>query len=88
MGFPFQKIAIAGTAVATVGTGAVVGGKHVVDNATGGPARREEARVEQLRQIVSEEVYKQLVNAFPNETGPVKGEDSSAQNYRTEVPLK
>ena len=35
-----QKVLSTGTAVAVVGTGAVVGGGQVVDNYTGGPQKR------------------------------------------------
>ena len=60
-----QKIASTGTAVAVVGTGAFVGGNHVVDQQTGGPQKRQDARIEEIRKVVREEVYLQLVNAWP-----------------------
>ena len=69
----FQKIASTGTAVAVVGTGAFVGGGHVIDQQTGGPQKREDAQIEKIRQVVREEVYLQLVNAWPKSSGPVKG---------------
>jgi len=53
----FQKIASTGTAVAVVGTGAFVGGGHVIDQQTGGPQKREDAQIEKIRQVVREEVY-------------------------------
>jgi len=83
-----QKIASTGTAVAVLGTGAFVGGNHVVDQQTGGPQKREDARIEQIRQVVREEVYLQLVNAWPKTSGPVKGLKDPNQNYREEVPQK
>ena len=83
-----QKIASTGTAVAVVGTGAFVGGNHVIDQQTGGPQKREDARIEQIRQVVREEVYLQLVNAWPKTSGPVKGLKDPNQNYREEVPQK
>ena len=83
-----QKIASTGTAVAVVGTGAFVGGNHVIDQQTGGPQKRQDARIEEIRQVVREEVYLQLVNAWPKSSGPVKGLVVPKQNYREEVPQK
>ena len=80
-----QKIASTGTAVAVVGTGAFVGGNHVVDQQTGGPQKREDARIEQIRQVVREEVYLQLVNAWPKTSGPVKGL-KDPKDYKKEFP--
>ena len=54
----FQKITSTGTAIAVVGTGAVVGGNAVVDNVTNGPEKREERQIEKIRQVVAEEIYK------------------------------
>ena len=67
----FQKITSTGTAIAVVGTGAVVGGNAVIDNVTNGPEKREERQIEKIRQVVAEEIYKQLVEAFPKSTGQV-----------------
>ena len=82
----FQKIASTGTAVAVVGTGAFVGGGHVIDQQTGGPQKREDAQIERIRQVVREEVYKQLVNAWPKSSGPVKGLTVPQQDYKQVVP--
>ena len=82
----FQKIASTGTAVVVVGTGAVVGGNHVIDQQTGGPQKREDAQIERIRQVVREEVYKQLVNAWPKSSGPVKGLTVPQQDYKQVVP--
>ena len=81
-----QKVASTGTAAVVLGTGAFVGGNHVVDQQTGGPQKREDARIEQIRQVVREEVYLQLVNAWPKTSGPVKGLVIPKQDYRQEVP--
>ena len=81
-----QKIASTGTAVAVVGTGAFVGGGHVIDQQTGGPQKREDAQIERIRQVVREEVYKQLVNAWPKSSGPVKGLTVPQQDYKQVVP--
>ena len=81
-----QKIASTGTAVAVVGTGAFVGGGHVIDQQTGGPQKREDAQIEKIRQVVREEVYKQLVNAWPKSSGPVKGLTVPQQDYKQVVP--
>ena len=48
-----QKIASTGTAVTVLGTGAFVGGNHVIDQHQGGPERRERAKIEQIRSIPS-----------------------------------
>ena len=82
----FQKIASTGTAVAVVGTGAFVGGGHVIDQQTGGPQKREDAQIEKIRQVVREEVYIQLVNAWPKSSGPVKGLTVPQQDYKQVVP--
>jgi len=80
-----QKIASTGTAVAVLGTGAMVGGNHVIDQQTGGPQKRESAKVEMIRQIVAEEVYLQLINAWPTTSGPVKG-IKDPKDYKKQVP--
>ena len=82
----FQKIASTGTAVAVVGTGAFVGGGHVIDPQTGGPQKREDAQIEKIRQVVREEVYIQLVNAWPKSSGPVKGATVPQQDYKQVIP--
>ena len=83
-----QKIASTGTAIAVVGTGAVVGGNHQIDKMQGGPQKRQDAQIEQIRQVVREEIYLQLVNNWPKSSGPVKGLKIPKQNYREEVPQK
>tara|TARA_B100000287_G_scaffold173635_1_gene163843 strand:+ start:857 stop:1114 length:258 start_codon:yes stop_codon:yes gene_type:complete len=80
------KAASTTTAVAVLGTGAFVGGNHQIDKMQGGPQKREDARIEQIRQVVREEVYLQLVNAWPKTSGPVKGLQEPKQDYRKEVP--
>ena len=81
-----QKIASTGTAIAVVGTGAVVGGNHQIDKMQGGPQKRQDAQIEQIRQVVREEIYIQLVNNWPKSSGPVKGLTVPKQNYREQVP--
>ena len=68
-----QKILSYGSAAAVVGTGAVVGGGAVVDNLTDGPAKRQEIQLQQIKELVAEEVYTQLNEAWPQTSGPVKG---------------
>ena len=80
-----QKIASTGTAIAVVGTGTVVGGNHIIDQQTGGPAKRREAEVTELRQIVSEEVKKALWEVWPTKTGGVKGMIVPT-DYKKEIP--
>ena len=81
-----QKVTSGVTAAAVVGTGAFVGGNHVIDQQTGGPQKREDAQIERIRQVVREEVYKQLVNAWPKSSGPVKGLTVPQQDYKQVVP--
>ena len=81
-----QKVTSGVTAAAVVGTGAFVGGNHQIDKMKGGPQKRQDAQIEQIRQVVREEVYIQMVNAWPKTSGPVKGLKEPKQDYRQEVP--
>ena len=81
-----QKAASVTTATAVLGTGAFVGGNHQIDKMQGGPQKRQDAQIEQIRQVVREEVYIQMVNAWPKTSGPVKGLQIPKQDYRQEVP--
>ena len=81
-----QKITSTGTAVAVLGTGAFVGGNHVIDQQTGGPQKREDAQIEKIRTVVAEEIYKQLVNGWPDSSGPVRGLQQPEGNYKDQVP--
>ncbi len=81
-----QKVASTGTAAVVLGTGAFVGGNHQIDKMQGGPQKREDARIEQIRKVVREEIYLQLVNNWPKSSGPVKGLTVPEQNYREQVP--
>ena len=83
-----QKAASTVTAVAVVGTGTIVGGNHQIDKMQGGPQKREDAKIEAIRQVVREEIYLQLVNNWPKSSGPVKGITVPKQDYREEVPQK
>ena len=81
-----QKAASTVTATAVLGTGAFVGGNHQIDKMQGGPQKREDAKIEAIRQVVREEVYIQMVNSWPKTSGPVKGLQIPKQDYRQEVP--
>ncbi len=81
-----QKAASTTTAVAVLGTGAFVGGNHVIDQNTGGPQKREDAQIERIRQVVREEVYLQFKSAWPKTSGPVKGLVNPTQDYKNQVP--
>ena len=81
-----QKIATTGTAVTVLGTGAFVGGNHVIDQNTGGPQKREGAQIERIRQVVREEVYLQFKSAWPKTSGPVKGLVNPTEDYKQQVP--
>ena len=84
-----QKVATYTTAAAVVGTGGVVGGGHLIDQQTGGPEKRQEAQITELRMVVREEIKKALWEAWPEKTGPVKGlKKKPEQNYREQVPQR
>ena len=83
-----QKAASTVTAAAVVGTGAIVGGNHQIDKMQGGPQKREDAKIEAIRQVVREEIYIQLVNNWPKSSGPVKGLVVPKQDYRENVPQR
>ncbi len=80
------KAASTTTAVAVLGTGAFVGGNHQIDKMQGGPQKRQSEQIEQIRQVVREEIYIQLVNNWPQSSGPVKGLTVPKQDYRTQTP--
>ena len=82
------KAASTTTAAVVLGTGAFVGGNHQIDKMQGGPQKRQDAQIEQIRQVVREEVYLQMVNAWPKTSGPVKGLVVPKQDYREQVPPK
>ncbi len=83
-----QKIASTGTAVAVLGTGTIVGGNYQIDKMQGGPQKRQDARIEAIRQVVREEIYIQLVNNWPKSSGPVKGLTVPKQDYRETTPQR
>ena len=83
-----QKVASVTTATAVLGTGAFVGGNHQIDKMQGGPQKRQDAQIEQIRQVVREEVYIQMVNAWPKTSGPVKGLKEPKQDYRETTPQR
>ena len=83
-----QKVASTGTAAVVLGTGAFVGGNHQIDKMQGGPQRREDAKIEAIRQVVREEIYIQLVNNWPKSSGPVKGLTVPKQDYRENTPQR
>ena len=81
-----QKAASITTATAVLGPGAFVGGNHQIDKMQGGPQKRQDAQIEQIRQVVREEIYIQLVNNWPKTSGPVKGLKVPDQDYKKQVP--
>ena len=81
-----QKVASVTTATAVLGTGAFVGGNHQIDKMQGGPQKRQDAQIELIRQVVREEVYIQMINAWPKTSGPVKGLVVPKKDYREQVP--
>ena len=83
-----QKVASVTTATAVLGTGAFVGGNHQIDKMQGGPQKREDAKIEAIREVVREEIYIQLVNNWPKSSGPVKGLKDPKQDYRETTPQR
>ena len=84
-----QKIATYGTAAAVVGTGSLVGGNYAIDQQTGGPEKRRVAEVTELRLIVREEIKNAMWEAWPENTGPVKGlKKEPNKDYRKETPTR
>ena len=83
-----QKIATYGTAATVISTGAFVGGNTIIDQQTGGPAKRAQAEEYELRMIIRDELKKALWEAWPEKTGPVKGLKKPNPNtdYRTVTP--
>ena len=80
------KAASTTTAAVVLGTGAFVGGNHQIDKMQGGPQKRQDAQIEQIRQVVREEVYIQMINAWPKTSGPVKGLVVPKKDYREQLP--
>ena len=77
------------TAVAVVGTGSIVGGGQVLDNMNDGPQKRREAELTELQQVVREEVRAAFLEAWPKNSGPVKGLGPNPNgNYRDIVQQK
>ena len=83
-----QKIATYGTAATVISTGAFVGGNTIIDQQSGGPAKRALAQETELRMIVREELKKVLWEAWPTNTGPVKTYPKVEPNgdYRETTP--
>jgi hypothetical protein len=65
-----------------------MGGGHIIDQQTGGPAKRALAEETELRMIVREELKSVLWEAWPEKTGGVKGLKKPNPNgdYRQNVP--
>ena len=81
----FQKVTTGVTAAAVIGTGATVGGQYQLDKMQGGPQKTEDAQIERIRQVVREEVYLQITNAWPKTSGPVRGL-KKPEDYKQQVP--
>ena len=59
-----------------------------LDVQTGGPERRMQAEVTELRLIVREEIKKAMWEAWPEKTGGVKGLSKNPdKDYREKVPV-
>ena len=68
-----QKMTTTVTVAAVVGAAGGISGNQIIDNVTNGPAKRQESQLEQIKEVVAEEVYNQLKDAWPQTPGPVKG---------------
>ena len=68
-----QKMTITVTAASVVGAAGGISGGQIIDNITNGPSKREATQLEQIKEVVAEEVYNQLKDAWPQTSGPVKG---------------
>ena len=68
-----QKMTTTVTAAAVVGAAGGISGGQIIDNITSGPSKREATQLEQIKEVVAEEVYNQLKEAWPQTSGPVKG---------------
>ena len=68
-----QKMTTTVTVAAVVGAAGGISGNQIIDNVTNGPAKRQESQLEQIKEVVAEEVYTQLKDAWPQTSGPVKG---------------
>ena len=68
-----QKMTITVTAASVVGAAGGISGGQIIDNITNGPSKREATQLEQIKEVVAEEVYNQLKEAWPKTSGPVKG---------------
>ena len=67
-----------------------VGGNTIIDQQTGGPQKRALAQETELRTIVREELKKVLWEAWPENTGPVKGlkKPEPTSDYRKTAPQR
>ena len=81
-----QKMTTTVTAAAVVGAAGGISGGQIIDNITDGPSKREATQLEQIREVVAEEVYNQLKNAWPETSGPVKGLKVPNQDYKEVIP--
>ena len=81
-----QKITSTGTAVAVIGGGTLMGGNYAIDQATGGPQKRIEAKQSELQLIIREEVRNALEEMLPTATGDVVRQQVPNGNYRDQVP--
>ena len=68
-----QKMTTPVTVAAVIGAAGGISGNQIIDNVTNGPAKRQESQLEQIKEVVAEEVYTQLKDAWPQTSGPVKG---------------
>ena len=66
-----QKMTTTVTVAAVVGAAGGISGNQIIDNVTNGPAKRQESQLEKIKEVVAEEVYNQLKDAWPQTSGPV-----------------
>ena len=82
-----QKTITGGTAAIAVGTASVVGGGAVVDKVNDGPAKRQNAVVQETKAELKDYIDSRIKELLPTTTGKVVPVTKAPQlDYRQEVP--
>tara|TARA_R100001443_G_scaffold23930_1_gene36062 strand:- start:203 stop:463 length:261 start_codon:yes stop_codon:yes gene_type:complete len=82
-----QKTITGGTAAIAVGTASMVGGGAVVDKVNDGPAKRQNAVVQETKAELKDYIDSRIKELLPTTTGKVVPVLKAPQlDYRQEVP--
>jgi len=82
-----QKTITGGTAAIAVGTASMVGGGAVVDKVNDGPAKRQNAVVQETKAELKDYIDSRIKELLPTTTGKVVPVTKAPQlDYRQEVP--